>query len=179
MNILPLAALPAATHVARDAVAGGAKVGQGFFKLLNNLTGGGEAKAADAEAASETTELTPTDSVTERTQSFSQRLSNWLRQQPWLKSMAKGDGSTDGTSNGALAIELSLDELDRPHATLAGQPSQQLDEALANDPSWLDEFRHLALDRAEQMGPTNSNSMTQYLTIEQESATMDAAHQWK
>ncbi len=135
--------------------------------------------ASLAATASAPTPGKPVDSLTQRTANFSQRLTNWLRQQSWLpKSGADGE---------PLKIELSLDALDRPHATLSGPPdnplnealNEQLSNALASDPSWLDEFRHLALDRGEQQGPTHSNVNNQHLTIEIPSATIEAEHRWK
>lgn len=171
MTILSLAALPAATNVARDAVAGSAEVGKSFLNMLAGLTGGAASDAqADVGRAPSTTSTATPDTVTQRTGSLSQRLASWLRQQSWLKDARQVDGP--------MTLELSLDKLDRPQAKLDGQPSPELDAALANDPSWLDEFRKLALDRIEQLGPTNSNSSLQSLTIHQESATIEAEHRW-
>ncbi len=173
MTILSLAALPAATHVARDAVAGGAQMGMGFLKLLSNLTEtSSETNIAESStAAPQSAKAAPeSGSLTERTMAFSQRLAKWLRQQPSLASK--------GEDNRPIDIQLSLDQLDRPTATLSGEPSDELIEALNNEPGWLDEFRELALDRIEQMGPTSSNSPLQSLTIHQESATMDVQHRW-
>ena len=171
MTILSLAALPAATNVARDAVAGSAEVGKSFLNMLAGLTGGAANDAPTEQAtALSASSAVSTDTITERTGSLSQRLANWLRQQSWLKAAHNGDGP--------VTLELSLDQLDRPQAKLDGQPSAELNAALANDPSWLDEFRQLALDRIEQMGPTSSNSSLQSLTIQQESATIAAEHRW-
>lgn len=174
MNILPLAALPAATSVARDAVAGGTQVGKSFLNMLTGWTKAGDQEQAaitNEANASELNQSTTNDSLRERSQSFSQRLANWLRQQPWLNTHGNGDGK--------LNVELSLDQLDRPHATLGGNSSRELNDALANAPEWLDEFRKLAIDRSEQISSTLTNSPTQYLTIEHESATMIAEHEWK
>lgn len=175
MSILPLAALPAATSVARDAVAGSAQVGKSFLNLLASWTDGTtESQAKELNSATSTSSPTTvgstTDSITERTKSLSQRLAAWLRQQSWLKN--------SGNHEGPLTIDLSLDQLDRPHATLSGQPSAQLDEALANDPRWLEEFRSLALDRIEQLGSAHSNSPLQSLTIQQDSGTMAPETKW-
>lgn len=175
MSILPLAALPAATSVARDAVAGSAQVGKSFLNLLASWTDGAtESQTKELNSATSTpspkTANSANDSITQRTHSLGQRLASWLRQQSWLKN--------SGNHEGRLTIDLSLDQLDRPHATLSGQPSAQLDEALANDPSWLEEFRSLALDRIEQMGSAYSNSPLQSLTIQQDSGTMAPETKW-
>ena len=144
MTILSLAALPAATNVARDAVAGSAEVGKSFLNMLAGLTSGATSATQTEEAAASTTSSAPTDTITQRTNSLSQRLANWLRQQSWLKNAHKADSP--------VTLELSLDQLDRPQAKLDGQSSPELNAALANDPSWLDEFRKLALDRIETDG---------------------------
>ena len=175
MSFLSLAALPAVTHVARDAVAAGAQVGKGFANLLSSLAetdASAEATSTATTAANGTKQSTASapDSVSERSAAFSQRLTSWLRQQPWLKNAGQGERP--------LKVELTLDQLDQPHATLSGQPSAELDEALANDPSWLQQFRDLALDRIEQLGSFASTASLPSLTIQQESATIDAQHQW-
>ncbi len=175
MSIFPLAALPAATSVAREAVAGGAQVGKSFLDLLANWTDthsdpGSKGIPATTSAHAASSTITSADSVTQRTQSLGQRLAGWLRQQSWLKN--------SGRHADPLQLELSLDQLDRPHAKLSGQPLPELDAALANDPGWLDEFRQLALDRIEQVGPAFSNSPLQSLTIQQDSATMAVETKW-
>ncbi len=181
MSILSLAALPAATGVARDAVAGGAQMGQQFLSLLAQVaTAGaqaareGAATASGAQSDSTATALAADtaqpDTITQRSESLAQRIASWLQQQPWLKN--------SGAAQQPVSIELSLDQLDRPRATLGGQSSPELDAALASHPDWLDEFRDLALDRLEQSAPSNSNWSAQSLTIQQDSATMDVQHRW-
>ena len=55
--------------------------------------------------------------------------------------------------SGDLDIQLSLDSLDGPHITASGQAAEAIDSALAQDPTWLQEFRELALDRMAEQGP--------------------------
>ncbi len=165
MSILPLAAvLPAATKVARTAVAGSVEVGKNLFNLMAS------SPAPAAERADSMAGTPKSDSLEDRTKSFSQRLAGWLRQQPWF--------TADDEDAGPLEVRLALDQLDRPQATLNGQSSAELDAALAKDPQWLDEFRNLALDRIEQQTSLDTTSPPQSLTIRQTSATIDTAHRW-
>ncbi len=91
MSILSLAALPAATGVARDAVAGGAQMGQQFLSLLAQVaTAGaqaareGAATASGAQSDSTATALAADtaqpDTITQRSESLAQRIASWLQQ---------------------------------------------------------------------------------------------------
>ena len=59
---------------------------------------------------------------------------------------------------GDLDVQLSLDSLDQPHLTIDGQKSAAFNAAMAEDPTWLQEFRELALDRMDEQGPAPPGS---------------------
>lgn len=158
-----------AAQVAREAVAGSAELGKGFMELLR---GGHQAPAQSAGSAADTSlnNRQSSEPLAQRSQSLAEKLSSWLRQQPWLKQAVADDKP--------LQVELSLDQLDRPHATVNGAPSPELDQALAADPRWMEQFRDLALDRIEQSGSLDSNASPQTLTIQQANANTSAEHRW-
>ncbi len=107
------------------------------------------------------------DSLSERTRSFSQRLVTWLRNQ----------GAGPHTANKTL--QLSLDSRDVPRVLVNGQPSAAVDQALSKDPTWLQEFRELALDRIDDLaGLASSATASMTLTIRPQSDTMSPETTW-
>jgi hypothetical protein len=48
-----------------------------------------------------------------------------------------------------------LDQLDQPQLEVQGDQADDVLAALEQDPTWLQEFRELALDRAGQLAPSS------------------------
>lgn len=160
---LSLTALPAATGLARQAVHTGAAVGSSFLDVLSKLasplsssdsTSGDAGTAATADSSGA---LSSPSGVAGKTQSWCQKFMNWVGQQ---------------RAGGDLDITLSLDNLDQPHLVVEGSGVEALEEAIAQDPTWLQEFRELALDRAAEQ--TSSSPLT--LKIKQQSGQIKT--QW-
>jgi hypothetical protein len=59
-----------------------------------------------------------------------------------------------------LEMTLSLDSLDQPHVSAQGDGAEAVEAALAQDPTWLQEFRELALDRSAELGGSASGSLS-------------------
>lgn len=148
LSALSLAALPAATGLARQVAQTGQEVGSGFLSMLSKLAG--SAVNADASSVSETTDVEAADtadgsdsatgSVAERTRAWCQKLLGWIGEQ-------QGGGAT-----GDVDLHLTLDELDQPQVRAEGPASDAIQSALAQDPTWLQEYRELALDRMAEQG---------------------------
>lgn len=74
----------------------------------------------------------------------------------WLgKHRSAGNASAEDVD-----MELSLDSLDQPHVSVNGQSAEAIDAALAEDPTWLQEFRELALDRSAELGGPASGALS-------------------
>jgi hypothetical protein len=137
--------LPAATDFARDVARAGGRVGSGFLNALSELAAplaGGPNEAPAPQAAAATAAAEPQNdsksTLSDKTKSWCQRFMSWL---------------SERQPTGDLDIQLSLDSLDQPHIAVSGDQAESLNSALAQDPTWLQEFRDLALDRAAEQGP--------------------------
>jgi hypothetical protein len=110
------------------------------LQVLSGL--GNQEDPAPAAAGSRPSPLSQQPSPT-KTQSWSQKLISWLGRE-----RAAGD----------VEMQLSLDELDQPHVSVQGENAQAIEAALAQDPTWLQEFRELALDRSAELGGAANGS---------------------
>lgn len=141
---LSMAALPAATGVAAQVAQASRRVGSGFLSALTQIAAPGDQPNLTTSSPTETqssgldSKPSARSALSDKTQAWCQRLMNWLSQhQP----------------SGDLDIQLSLDSLDGPQVAVDGQGADAIDSALADDPTWLQEFRELALDRIDEQGP--------------------------
>jgi hypothetical protein len=143
------AALPAAAGLAGHLADAGQRVGSGFLNVLTQIASP-RSPAADAAKdaagpvdqsarASADADENAVPGLTGKMQAWCDRFFHWLDQrQP----------------TGELDIQLTLDSLDTPQLSASGQGAEQLQAALEQDPTWLQEFRELALDRVAEQGPT-------------------------
>lgn len=135
-------ALPAAAGLAQSAVQAGGQLGSGFLNMLSGLA---TPDAKDAPAPPVDAGGTPSaskPSSASKIQSWSEKLMSWLGKHRSVGSAAAED----------MEVELSLDALDQPHVSVNGQSAAAIDAALVEDPTWLQEFRELALDRSAELG---------------------------
>ncbi|MCC6511529.1 MAG: hypothetical protein IT423_20690 [Pirellulaceae bacterium] len=192
MTALSLSALPGAASLAGLAARSSAQAGSQFLSMLASLAGQAAEPGledttglAGAASANEHTTLAgssgtgadlnsssaQSNSLMQRTHSWGERFLSWLRQQPGGQKMAE-----------QVDIELSLDDLDRPEAIFSGPFNDQLQAALDADPTWLQEFRELALDRADELGQFSSEQRAPLaLKISQQSDQIGGSvvTQWK
>jgi hypothetical protein len=127
--------------LAQRAADAGEQLGGGFLNVLSKLASPGSSDdSAAAPASGEAAGPAPQAS---RTQSWCEKLMSWL-------------GSSGSSSD--LQMTLSLDSLDQPHVSAEGKNAEAVEAALAQDPTWLQEFRELALDRAAELGGGASGS---------------------
>ena len=142
-SALSLVALPAAAGLARDVARVGERMGSGFLSVLSQIAtpDADDSSHASAPAATQSapadSPAQPNSSLSDKTKSWCQRFMGWLNQRH---------------PTGDLDIQLSLDSLDQPHLTIDGQQSEAFNAAMAEDPTWLQEFRELSLDRMDEQG---------------------------
>ena len=142
LTALSIAAIPAATGLARDMAQAGERIGSGFLSVLSNMAGSAGQSGATGEAATELAAAAEggenfSTSLASKTTSWSERFMNWLNLQ---------------RSTGDLEIKLSLDALDQPQVKVSGEGAEEISAVIAQNPAWLQEFRELALDRVAEQG---------------------------
>lgn len=170
------AALPAAAGLAQSAVEVGGELGSGFLNVLAGLTHRGDKEASAASEAAPAAK----PALPSKTQSWSEKLMSWLANYRVSGNSSSGNFSSGNSSSGELEVELSLDALDQPHVSVHGENAEAIEAAMAADPTWLQEFRELALDRSADLGgpasgPLNAPPLS--LKITQRAGEVDAAWQ--
>ena len=141
---LSLSALPAASGLVQQAAKTGGQLGNSFLELLHTWT----APAADAANAEDglssavpaQSQGSGPDGLSTKTRSWCERLVSWLRREHGVQS---------------LDARVTLDQLDQPQLEVQGDQADDVLAALEQDPTWLQEFRELALDRAGQLAPSS------------------------
>ncbi len=144
LSLLSIAALPAAGALTRQAAQAGMQVGGSFADALSRL---GDALVPN-EPAQDTSALKASEASDEqatsgnsdsKTKSWSRDFIRWLGERVDISS---------------TKIQLSLNELDQPTISIEGdeQAIKEIQQALDNDPTWMQQFRELALDQASQRG---------------------------
>lgn len=157
------AALPAAAGLAQSAIQAGGQLGSGFLNVLSGLgkPDDKEQQPAPAIEGGESPDQSKL-SLLSRAQSWSEKMMQWLNRHP----------STQAAASGDLDVELSLDSLDQPHVSVQGEGAAEVEAALASDPTWMQEFRELALDRSAEI-----SGSPQALKISQRDGEVQAAWQ--
>ena len=145
-----------ATGLATQAAQVGQQLGSSFLSILSQL---GEPSAGDPAAADSASQAgavlaggsrstglhsassKSTNSMSDSAKSWCQKLVGWLREHD-----IQGD----------LQLQIGLDELDQPQVQAHGPDGAAIDQLLQQDPTLLQEFRELALDRLVDQGLNKS-----------------------
>lgn len=135
LNLLPLAG-----GLANQAFASSQQLGSDFVEVLSRLakpvSGENSNTELDATKDSGQTSVPFGSNHARKTGEWCRKLADWLR---------------DHNVSGDFKIQIGLDSLDQPQIAALGPSANTIEQAVEQDPTLLQEFRELALDRlAEQ-----------------------------
>lgn len=131
-SVASLNLLPVAGGLANQAFQASQQLGTGFVDVLSSLTNPAALdQTLDHSNSVEASEITESHHAG-KTSEWCQKLVQWLQ---------------DHNFSSDVKLQIGLDRLDQPQVSAYGQSATAIEQAIEQDPTLLQEFRELALDR--------------------------------